>query len=55
MSKNLITDFKERGLIHQTTDPGSLRGWLATPRRRIYAAFDPAADSLDVGQLVAII
>ena len=55
MSKNLITDFKERGLIHQTTDANSLHDWLATPGRRIYAGFDPTADSLHVGHLVAII
>ncbi len=55
MSKNLITDFKERGLVHQTTDIDSLHDWLATPGRRIYAGFDPTADSLHVGHLVAII
>ncbi|MEO2001514.1 MAG: tyrosine--tRNA ligase [Pirellulales bacterium] len=55
MSKNLITDFTERGLVHQTTDTDSLHDWLATPGRRIYAGFDPTADSLHVGHLVAII
>ena len=55
MSKNLITDFTERGLVHQTTDADSLHDWLATPGRRIYAGFDPTADSLHVGHLVAII
>ena len=55
MSKNLIIDFKERGLVHQTTDIDSLQDWLATPGRRIYAGFDPTADSLHVGHLVAII
>ena len=55
MSKNLITEFTERGLVHQTTDNNSLHEWLATPGRRIYAGFDPTADSLHVGHLVAII
>ena len=55
MSKNLITDFTERGLVHQTTDTDSLHDWLATPGRRIYAGFDPTADSLHVGHLVALI
>ena len=55
MSKNLITDFSERGLVHQTTDTDSLHDWLTTPGRRIYAGFDPTADSLHVGHLVAII
>jgi len=55
MSKNLITDFSERGLVHQTTDTNSLHDWLTTPGRRIYAGFDPTADSLHVGHLVAII
>ncbi len=55
MSKNLITEFTERGLVHQTTDNNSLHDWLSTPGRRIYAGFDPTADSLHVGHLVAII
>jgi tyrosyl-tRNA synthetase len=55
MPKNLFHEFTERGLVHQTTDADALHDWLTTPGRRIYAGFDPTADSLHVGHLVAII
>ena len=55
MPKNLLHEFTERGLVHQTTDTDALHDWLATPKQRIYAGFDPTADSLHVGHLVAII
>ena len=55
MPKNLLHEFTERGLVHQTTDTDALHDWLATPGQRIYAGFDPTADSLHVGHLVAII
>lgn len=55
MSKNLIDDFNIRGLIHQSTDRESLTKWLDTPGRRIYAGFDPTANSLHVGHLVALV
>ena len=52
---DLLTDFEARGLVNQSTDPAALRGWLATPGRRVYAGFDPTADSLHVGHLVALV
>jgi len=55
MTLDLITDFDARGLIHQATDTARLREWLATPGRRVYAGFDPTADSLHVGHLVALV
>jgi len=55
MTHDLVADFESRGLIHQSTDPGPLRAWLATPGRRVYAGFDPTADSLHVGHLVALV
>ncbi|MBT4887868.1 MAG: tyrosine--tRNA ligase [Planctomycetaceae bacterium] len=55
MPQNLLNEFTERGLVHQTTDTDAIHDWLTTPRRRIYAGFDPTADSLHVGHLVAII
>jgi tyrosyl-tRNA synthetase len=55
MTLDLITDFEARGLIHQATDTARLREWLATPGRRVYAGFDPTADSLHVGHLVALV
>jgi len=55
MHSDLLTDFEARGLVHQSTDASTLRGWLATPGRRVYAGFDPTADSLHVGHLVALV
>jgi len=55
MPTDLLSDFEARGLIHQTTDAAALREWLATPGRRVYAGFDPTADSLHVGHLVALV
>jgi tyrosyl-tRNA synthetase len=52
---DLVSDFQARGLIHQSTDAAELRQWLATPGRRVYAGFDPTADSLHVGHLVALV
>jgi len=54
VAPDLLADFEARGLVHQSTDPAALRAWLATPGRRIYAGFDPTADSLHVGHLVAL-
>jgi len=51
---DLLSDFEARGLVHQSTDAAALREWLATPGRRVYAGFDPTADSLHVGHLVAL-
>ncbi len=55
MPTDLLSDFEARGLVHQTTDAAALREWLATPGRRVYAGFDPTADSLHVGHLVALV
>ena len=51
----LLADFEARGLVNQSTDAAALRGWLGTPGRRVYAGFDPTADSLHVGHLVALV
>ena len=55
MTHDLVSDFQARGLIHQSTDAARLREWLSTPGRRVYAGFDPTADSLHVGHLVALV
>ena len=55
MNESLLDDFQARGLLHQSTDAQELRDWLATPGRRVYAGFDPTADSLHVGHLVALV
>ena len=54
MTHDLFSDFQSRGLVHQSTDPDALRQWLAGGSRRVYAGFDPTADSLHVGHLVAL-
>ena len=43
-----------RELIHQTTDDANLPRWLAEKPRTLYVGFDPTADSLHVGHLVAL-
>ncbi|MBN2023969.1 MAG: tyrosine--tRNA ligase [Pirellulales bacterium] len=43
-----------RELIHQSTDDAGLPGWLAERPRTVYAGFDPTADSLHVGHLMAV-
>ena len=55
MTDSLLDDFRDRGLLHQSTDANELRGWLSSPGRRVYAGFDPTADSLHVGHLVALV
>jgi tyrosyl-tRNA synthetase len=55
MQTDLLSDFEARGLVHQSTDPAALRSWLTAPGRRVYAGFDPTADSLHVGHLVALV
>ncbi|MBL8826893.1 MAG: tyrosine--tRNA ligase [Planctomycetaceae bacterium] len=47
-------ELRWRGLIHQTTDDDKLPGWLQEKSRTLYAGFDPTADSLHVGHLVAL-
>jgi tyrosyl-tRNA synthetase len=55
MTTDLVSDFEARGLVQQATDARALREWLGTPGRRVYAGFDPTADSLHVGHLVALV
>jgi len=43
-----------RELVHQTTDEQGLPGWLLKRPRTVYAGFDPTADSLHVGHLMAL-
>lgn len=51
---DLLKELSWRGLIHQITDAESLRRHLAEAPRRVYAGFDPTADSLTIGNLVPI-
>ncbi|HPP53147.1 MAG TPA: tyrosine--tRNA ligase, partial [Thermoguttaceae bacterium] len=51
--QDVFAELSWRGLVHQTTDP-NLGAWLREKPRTIYAGFDPTADSLHVGHLVAL-
>jgi tyrosyl-tRNA synthetase len=51
---DIFAELKWRGLIHQTTDDERLPDWLKEKKRTVYAGFDPTADSLHVGHLVAL-
>jgi tyrosyl-tRNA synthetase len=51
---DIYADLAWRGLIHQTTDPAHLGDWLNAAPRTVYAGFDPTADSLHVGHLMAL-
>ncbi|HEY4313258.1 MAG TPA: tyrosine--tRNA ligase [Pirellulales bacterium] len=52
--QDIIAELNWRGLIHQTTDDAALRSRLAEHSVAVYAGFDPTADSLHVGHLVAL-
>lgn len=51
---DIYQELSWRGLIYQATDPVHLARWLAEGSRTLYAGFDPTADSLHVGHLVAL-
>jgi len=51
---DIFDDLSWRGLIHQSTDGGHLAEWLRADHRTVYAGFDPTADSLHVGHLMAL-
>lgn len=54
---DLLEELQWRGMLHQGTDLEGLKAHLADPSsspRRIYAGFDPTADSLTIGNLVPI-
>lgn len=52
--KDLIAELEWRGLLHQCTDREGLKAHLESGTRKIYAGFDPTADSLTIGNLVPI-
>lgn len=43
-----------RQFINQSTDPQGMPAWLMEKPRAVYAGFDPTADSLHVGHLMAL-
>jgi tyrosyl-tRNA synthetase len=50
----IIPELRWRGVVNQTTDEENLPGWLEAKPRTLYAGFDPTADSLHVGHLMAL-
>jgi tyrosyl-tRNA synthetase len=51
---DIISELSWRGLINQTTDDANLPKFLLEKPRTVYAGFDPTADSLHVGHLMAL-
>ncbi|MGO8690924.1 MAG: tyrosine--tRNA ligase [Thermoguttaceae bacterium] len=51
---DIFAELGWRELISQTTDEANLPRWLAEKPRTVYIGFDPTADSLHVGHLVAL-
>ncbi|QHE53277.1 tyrosine--tRNA ligase [Pontibacillus sp. HMF3514] len=52
---DILQDLKARGLLNQTTDEDGLKEQLANNQVTLYCGFDPTADSLHIGNLVAIL
>jgi len=52
---DILADLRWRGLVHQTTDDENLDTWLNEKSRTVYAGFDPTADSLHVGHMMALL
>lgn len=51
---DLVAELEWRGLVKDCTDKDALKDHLSTPKQKIYAGFDPTADSLTIGNLVPI-
>ncbi len=51
---DLFSELKWRGQVNQTTDDVNLPIFLNQGSRTVYAGFDPTADSLHVGHLIAL-
>jgi tyrosyl-tRNA synthetase len=51
---DIFAELSWRELINQTTDDANLPRWLGKKPRTLYVGFDPTADSLHVGHLVAL-
>ena len=52
---HIFDELKERGLVFQTTDEEALRRALEEGQVSYYTGYDPTADSLHLGHLVAIL
>ncbi len=55
MSRTLLEELHERGLIAQISDEAGLARHLADGSRTLYCGFDPTSDSLHIGNLVPLI
>jgi tyrosyl-tRNA synthetase len=55
MSRALLDDLRDRGLIFQVAGEDDLPGWLDGGLRTVYCGFDPTADSLHIGSLVPLL
>jgi tyrosyl-tRNA synthetase len=53
-TSDIFADLSWRGLLSQTTNEEHLAQWLRDGTRTLYAGFDPTADSLHVGHLMAV-
>lgn len=53
-TSNIIAELRWRKQIFQTTDDARIESWLMEKPRALYAGFDPTADSLHVGHLMAL-
>ena len=51
-TKGLFEEFRNRGLVHDSTDPAALAARLDDSPIGVYVGFDPTADSLHVGHLM---
>lgn len=51
---NIFYELSWRRLVNQTTDDENLPRWLGERPRTVYVGFDPTADSLHVGHLMAV-
>jgi len=54
MPTDILADLRQHGLVNQTTDEALMHAWLKGGQRTLYAGFDPTADSLHVGNLMAL-
>ena len=54
MPTDILAELQWRGLLQQTTDEAHLGKWLNEAPRTLYAGFDPTANSLHVGHLMAV-
>ena len=55
MSRTLLEELRERGLIAQVSDEAGLARHLSSGSRTLYCGFDPTSDSLHIGNLVPLI